>query len=195
MNKEEKDNWFITNDLEIKKIIKGMCAKNNFYQNWQDLYSNTYLYSIEHKCNDELELRTIVINYAKMQLKWNDTDFKKEVKNKRIIDSPIDDFKTEDCNEQFEKIEEEYDYQLQIAAITIYKESLTKIEDKVLFDIYFSGCNTRKKLAQRFIKQKIYVSESTTARMIKKIRDEIISIYLKNGGTLGYLPNKKTKDE
>lgn len=191
LTKNQIDFWFQKNYSELVTIVKGMSAKNGCLNNWADLFSNTYLYSLTLTYRTELDLRRIVINYAKQQLKWSNSSLKKEIKDIRQTLIPEEYDQEDKTGDAEDKLSEEYEYQLQMQAVLEYKQSLTKLEDKILFDIYFSGCNTRDKLVERFASQNKKMSTSTATRLLKDFRKNITDIYIKNGGTLGMFPNKK----
>ena len=191
LTKTQIDCWFQKNYNELVVIVKGMAAKNGCLKNWPDLFSNTYLYSLSLTYKSEYDLRRVVINYAKQQLRWSNSSLKKEIKDVRQTFIP-EEYDQEDKTEDSEdKLREEYEYQLKLQAIIEYKQSIKKPEDKILFDIYFSGCNTRDKLVERFRLQNKKMSTSTATRLLKDFRKKITDIYEKNGGTLGVFPNSR----
>lgn len=193
LSKNDIDLWFQDNYNELRKIVKGMAAKNNNLEHWSDLFSNAYLYALSNVYKNEEELRRVVIQYAKMQLQWSNSALKNEIKDKRWSAIP-EGFDVEEKKDELEeKMKDEYEYQLKLGAILEYRQSLTKKEDIIFFDIYFSGDNTRTKLVQRFAKQNKKMSESTATRMLSTFRQKITDIYKKNGGTFGVFPNKKKK--
>lgn len=186
LGKSEVDKWIIQHQKELKTIIAGMCAKHNLVAFTSDLFNNSYIY-VSDKCFvDELDLRKTFINYAKKQLEWSDTYFKKEIficnnKEKAILQDSV-----EDLDDLEEKIKEHKDYTDQIGAIELYRLSLTEKWQMILFECYFiKEKNTKGKLAKH-----LKISPSVAADLIKELRNDIIRIYQAQGGTLGKKPNK-----
>jgi len=189
LDKKEIDIWITKNYSELKKVINGMAANHNFLKHSNDLFNNSYMHVVKSTWPNELELRKAFINYAKMQMEWNNTQFKKEIfgteeKTEQMFD--LEDI----SNDADEKINEHIDYQLQKGAIELFRLSLRKSEDKILFFLYFSGKNSRIKLSEHFTNQNKKMSSATAARLLKKFRNGIMEIYIQNGGHAGKLPNR-----
>lgn len=186
ITKEQIDLWINANYKELKTILAGMSAKKNLVKFTSDLFSNSYIYVCSKPWMNEFELRVAFIQYAKMQLEWSNSEFKKEIFGTEEVLGDIQYDEQEEESFSDEDMLEQIDWQNMVGAIELYRQSLIKLRDKKLFEIYFEKKkNTKTKLAQH-----MGWSESNAAKHINKLRTKIIKIYQENGGQIGYKPKK-----
>jgi hypothetical protein len=174
------DTYFTTNYKWIEKTALTLTSKINKRYLAHELITNCYLYiiNLDTEKMDDNKIKSIVINYMKMQVIWSKTTLKKAIlkdnikpENVVLYTNQVDDSRSEE--ELIEELLEE-EFLIQNKINYIHKWLLqAKPEDRLLFDIvYNQGYDTSGKLAKHS-----GLSRTTCYTMMSKLKQKIVKAY------------------
>jgi hypothetical protein len=180
MKKEEIDNYFTKKRKEIKHYIENrFFSKNIFNENPDYFFTELYIFILDRKdkINNEIELKNFISNFIYMNTEWSNSQFRelgslqKTSKKDEFITELHDNFVEEDNLE--EKIFDEINLNEYNAINELYYQSLSNLEKKVVWEIFF----IEKKNSIRKFAKYIGRSRSVADRYIKELKLDLNRFY------------------
>lgn len=180
MNKIEIDNYFEKNIKQIRLYVENrFFSKHIFNEDIDYFISELYMFILnrKEKIKTEVDLKNFISNFIYMNTEWTNSQYrelgslqktsKKEEFNPNIHDNfnDVDDIEDKIFNEislyEYETINE------------LYYQSLTNLEKKVVWEIFF----IEKKNSIRKFATYIGRSRSVADKYIKQLKNELNEFY------------------
>jgi len=179
MTKELIDDYFINNKKEIKNYIENRFFSKNIFNEEPDyFFSELYLFILDRKniINNEQELKNFISNFIYKNTSWVNSQYRElgsvqktsklEEFNNTIHDNIYNDNIEEKIFEEINLFEYE-------AVNELYYQSLTSLEKKVVWEIYF----IEKRNSIRKFATYIGRSRSVAERYIKELKKDLNNFY------------------
>lgn len=166
MTKEQIDKYITINHRQIKNAIANIKFKRRNVTDWEvdELITLLYEHLLKHQTTlTEKNIESYIIQYVSQNIAWERSQINKiYYTNDKLsfVDSVRDNITNEDAEaEMDEKIQQEIEYQTQLAIGYEFRQGLQP-HQRVLYDaIYVDGLDTIKKLNNRFNICRSYISK------------------------------------
>lgn len=180
MNKKQIDQYFEKNIKNIRLYVENRFFSKNIFNEEVDYFiSELYIFILNRmdKINTEIELKNFISNFIYMNTEWTNSQYRelgslqKTSKKEEFNASIHDDFT--DVDDIEEKIFNEinmYEYE---TINELYYQSLTNLEKKVVWEIFF----IEKRNSIRKFATYIGRSRSVADRYIKELKNDLNTFY------------------
>lgn len=180
MSKKEIDNYFEKNIKQIRLYVENrFFSKHIFNEEVDYLISELYMFILnrKEKIETEVELKNFISNFIFMNTEWTNSQYRElgslqKTRKKEVFDCEYHDRPAND-NEIEEKIFNEinlYEYE---TINELYYQSLTNLEKKVVWEIFF----IEKKNSIRKFATYIGRSRSVADKYIKQLKNDLNEFY------------------
>jgi hypothetical protein len=182
----ERNKYLTECATNILKLIKRQDLANELVTDCY-LYLNDNKDKLSTKMDEGVDLEAYCVRWMVMQIRWRDTQFKKNWIKPNMNEVHLDDTKhsnvdytyldsiviEEDDEEQI--LQREMEYQNKLNHITTFKDR-ADFQDKMLYEIIFErGINTSGKLSKY-----LGLSRTPSYRLMKTLKDKIRDTYTDN---------------
>jgi hypothetical protein len=179
MTKESIDTYFTKNRKTIKNYIENRFFQKNLFNEEPDYFlSELYMFIIDRKnlIDDEVILKNFISNFIYMNTHWSNSQYremgsKQKVKKMEEFTPDLHDTINEDDID--EKVFNEITMDELIAINELYYQSLERLEDKVVWEIFF----IEKKNSIRKFASYIGRSRSVADKYIKQLKMDLKVFY------------------
>jgi hypothetical protein len=180
MNKEQIDNYFTKNTKQIKSYIENRFFSRNIFNEQVDyFFTELYLFILERKelIDNEKTLQNFISNFIYMNTQWKNSQYRElgsiqKTSKKQEFVNELHDFLFDESDVE-EKIFDEINLYEYNAINELYYQSLTSLEKKVIWEIYF----IEKQNSIRKFAKYIGRSRSVADRYIKELKSDLNKFY------------------
>ena len=181
MSKQEIDKYFNDNYKQIKHYIENrFFSKNIFHEDPDYFFSELYMFIIarKEKILNEKELKNFISNFIYMHTEWKNSGVRelgalqKRSRQQEYINEEHDDLFVEFGFE--DKVFDEINIFEYEAVNELYYQSLTSLEKKVVWEIFF----IEKRNSIRKFAEYIGRSRSVADRYIKELKSDLNAFYI-----------------
>lgn len=168
MEKLAIDQYFTDNEVEIKKYIESMFCKRNLRSEEGDyFFTEIYLYclNLKDEIDDDSTLKKYVSTFIYNHTRWKNSKVR-EMGNSRTVKFFEFNANVLDSADEDYEPEEDLDYE---AINELYYQSLTTMEEKAVWEIYFLQGKTTHLNFGNFIKR----SNTVGGRYVNWLRADL----------------------
>jgi hypothetical protein len=179
MLKEDIDKYFTKNKKDIINYIQNrFFAKNIFDEEPDYFFSELYMFILERKnlIEDEVILKNFISNFIYMNTQWTNSQFREmgsKQKKKRFEEFIPELHETSYEGDIEDKVFNEIVMDELIVVNELYYQSLEKLEEKVIWEIFF----IEKQNSIRKFAKYIGRSRSVADKYIKQLKNDLKLFY------------------